>query len=230
MTVCKNNKKCLALYAADGSKIPVEVIMADDQIEPEKRRDIQLKPLQSLEPATSYTIKISPELRSKSGVTVGREITVSFTTAGAAPDSVSENNKGSSPVQSFPDSAVSSPGGTTAENRGSKESPAPAGGDGVPASSGSAGRSLANEQDSAAGKETSPVEQVPDALPGEETSTVQDLAENSDTANEAVAEETARILVDGRPAPFSKGRPIALGLVAAAAVLGYVFYRRKKSK
>ena len=35
MTVCDDNKQCFALYAEDGTAVPLEVIMADDQMEPE---------------------------------------------------------------------------------------------------------------------------------------------------------------------------------------------------
>ena len=84
MTVCDDNKQCFALYAEDGIAVPVEVIMADDQMEPEKRRDIVLKPQQELAAGTAYTVK-APALRAKNGTTLGTEATVTFTTAGAAP-------------------------------------------------------------------------------------------------------------------------------------------------
>lgn len=227
MTVCENNKKCLALYAADGNKIPVEVIMADDQIEPEKRRDLQLKPLQSLKPATSYTIKISPELQSKSGVTVGQEITVSFTTAGAAPDNVGDS-KDSSSDKSSPDSAVSGLGEATADSKDEKESSVDTGG-GTPASTGSASKPAA-ALDPVAGKEASPAEQVPDVLPVDGASFKGNLAGNEDMSGEieAEAEIATGTLVDEEPAMDSKGRPIVIG-IAVAAVLGYVFYRNKRA-
>ncbi len=85
MTVCDDNKQCFALYAEDGTAVPVEVIMADDQMEPEKRRDIVLKPQQELAAGTAYTVKVAPALRAKNGTTLGTEATVTFTTAGAAP-------------------------------------------------------------------------------------------------------------------------------------------------
>lgn len=82
MTVSDNNKKCFALYSADGKKVPVEVVMADDQVDPENRRNIVLRPLQGLEPGTTYTVKVAPELQSKSGVNLGEEVVITFTTAG----------------------------------------------------------------------------------------------------------------------------------------------------
>lgn len=80
MTVREANQKCCSLWA-NGQQIPVEVIMADDQIEREKRRDIVLKPLQPLLPGTDYTVKIAPGLEAKSGATLGSEHTVHFKTA-----------------------------------------------------------------------------------------------------------------------------------------------------
>lgn len=81
MTVRDNNKKCFSLWT-DNQQVPIEVIMADDQIEFEKRNDVILKPLQTLKAATTYRVEIAPQLESKSGVNLGQKTTVSFTTAG----------------------------------------------------------------------------------------------------------------------------------------------------
>lgn len=85
MTVREQNQKCFTLCSQQGEQIPTQVIMADDQIEPEKRREVILKPLQELEPGTTYVVKVAPQLESKSGVSLGNEVTVTFTTAGAKP-------------------------------------------------------------------------------------------------------------------------------------------------
>lgn len=61
--------------------------MADDQIQPEEKRNVSLKPLQALKPASSYIVKISPQLQAKNGTSLGHEVTVKFTTAGAAEES-----------------------------------------------------------------------------------------------------------------------------------------------
>jgi methionine-rich copper-binding protein CopC len=84
MTVRDNNSKCFTMYSQDGKQVPIEVIMADDQIEFDKRRDIVVKPLQELQTGITYTVKVAPQLESKSGVNLGKEATLSFTTAGAA--------------------------------------------------------------------------------------------------------------------------------------------------
>lgn len=78
------NKNCFSLISSTGSNVPIEVIMADDQIEFEKRRDIILHPLQALKPGTAYLVKISPQLQAKNGTSLGREVTVEFVTAGTA--------------------------------------------------------------------------------------------------------------------------------------------------
>jgi Bacterial Ig-like domain len=80
MTVSENNLKCFTLYAADGSMVPIDVIMADDQIEPEKKNDVSLKPLKDLKHDTAYTVIVSSALKSKSGVTLADDLKVAFTT------------------------------------------------------------------------------------------------------------------------------------------------------
>jgi len=86
MTVRENNKKCFSLWS-NNQQIPIEVIMADDQIEFEKRNDVILKPLQTLKAATSYRVEVAPRLESKSGAVLGHKVTVSFTTAGVIKES-----------------------------------------------------------------------------------------------------------------------------------------------
>jgi LPXTG-motif cell wall-anchored protein len=80
MTVIDNNLKCFSLYTTAGTMIPIDVIMADDQIEPENKNDVSLKPLQELKHDTAYTVKVSSALKSKSGVTLADDLTITFTT------------------------------------------------------------------------------------------------------------------------------------------------------
>lgn len=74
------NKKCFKLLNQEGQAVPIEIIMADDQIEREKRNDIILVPKEILDYEKSYTLVISKDLMSKSGVTLEDEVTISFTT------------------------------------------------------------------------------------------------------------------------------------------------------
>ena len=92
------NKTCFSLIAAGGGKVPIEVIMADDQTPEgfELRRDISIRPLQQLKPGTAYAVKISPQLQAKNGTSLGHEVTVNFVTAGAV----------SQPVETKPVSAA----------------------------------------------------------------------------------------------------------------------------
>ncbi len=89
MTVKDNNAACFAI-TADGAAVPFTVEMADDQLYRELRRDIVLRFSAELRPAAAYSVTVSPNLMSKSGVYLGEEVTVKFTTAGniitAAPD------------------------------------------------------------------------------------------------------------------------------------------------
>lgn len=99
MTVSDNNLNCFSLYAADGSKIPIEVIMADDQVEPEKKRIISLKPLQDLKHNTAHTVKVSSSLESKSGNTLGGDLAITFITAqdGTVPSVNNNANNNAAP-------------------------------------------------------------------------------------------------------------------------------------
>lgn len=80
MTVRENNRNCFSMWAGN-TRIPIEVIMADDQVERDKRNDTIVKPLQQLQPGTEYRIEIAPNLESKSGATLGKKATITFTTA-----------------------------------------------------------------------------------------------------------------------------------------------------
>lgn len=84
LTVKDNNMKCFSL-SANGSYIPIQVNMPDDQVDFEHRRDISIDPLQDLKPGTIYRLVISGQLQAKNGMTLGSPVTVSFTTAGSTP-------------------------------------------------------------------------------------------------------------------------------------------------
>lgn len=84
LAIRENNKKCFSLVAADGSKVPIEVIMADDQIHPEEKRNVSIHPLQEFKLGTAYTLKISPDLQAKNGTSLGHEAAINFVTAGTA--------------------------------------------------------------------------------------------------------------------------------------------------
>lgn len=99
------NKRCFSMISADGKSVPIRVDMADDQIQPEKKREVFLVPLVKLQPGVAYTVKVAPALAAKSGATLEQEAKVTFTTAGQAVKSsntVTETNIGKSSPESSP--------------------------------------------------------------------------------------------------------------------------------
>jgi hypothetical protein len=80
MTVKEKNRNCFSLWTGS-TRVPAEVILADDQMERDKRNDAVIKPLKELEAGTLYRIEVAPELESKSGVSLGKTATLTFTTA-----------------------------------------------------------------------------------------------------------------------------------------------------
>ncbi|MBP8718704.1 MAG: hypothetical protein KBI07_06435 [Candidatus Atribacteria bacterium] len=83
LAVSENNKTCFKVLSKDdGMEIPVQVQMADDQIEREKRNIITLVIEKPLEPWKAYQIIISPELESKSGEKLEKELVLEFVTLG----------------------------------------------------------------------------------------------------------------------------------------------------
>lgn len=82
MMVNENNKKCFSLTNKDDDKIPIEIQMADDQIEREKRHIIKIVVQKTLDPATAYKIIISPELESKNGLKLEKQLVMEFFTLG----------------------------------------------------------------------------------------------------------------------------------------------------
>lgn len=95
MSVKNINQNCFVLTSVSGTKIPVKVTMADDQVEPEKKQTIVVSPAVKLSPGTQFVLKVLPELTSKSGDTLGQQVTVSFYTK---KDTAATDTTGSSPV------------------------------------------------------------------------------------------------------------------------------------
>lgn len=93
MTVKENNQKCFSLTSADGKNIPIQVIMADDQINPELKREVGIKPLQVLESGTTYTLNIDGKMQGKSGAVLGSDVKIAFTTGGT--EKTDEGSNGS---------------------------------------------------------------------------------------------------------------------------------------
>jgi hypothetical protein len=81
MTVAAQNKTHFALLDAGGNAIPIEIIMADDQIEPDKKRDVIIQPSSPLAHSVTYELLISKGVQSKSGDSTQSDIRISFATA-----------------------------------------------------------------------------------------------------------------------------------------------------
>jgi len=54
-----------------GQQVPINVIMADDQIQPEYKREVTIASQLPFQPGSSYTLKISPELQAKKWSSIG---------------------------------------------------------------------------------------------------------------------------------------------------------------
>lgn len=79
MMVKDGNLKCFSLLA-DNEPVEIEVVMADDQVEPEFKRDVVIAPVEGLQPDKNYTIKVASEFQSKGGVALGKELKINFST------------------------------------------------------------------------------------------------------------------------------------------------------
>lgn len=80
MSVKGNNKNCFSMEDENGNKISLNVIMADDQVEPEKKRIISLTPQNKLKEGKQYTLYISQNITSKSGDKLDSSRSISFKT------------------------------------------------------------------------------------------------------------------------------------------------------
>lgn len=218
MSVNDNNRNCFSLTTSAGSAVPVEVVMADDQIEPEKKNDVVLKPLQSLQPGTEYVVRISPELQSKSGVTLESQVSVAFTTAAA-----DAGNTGAAAGAQYSGN----------EAQGVAE-PAPAVvGD---TSSSSSGKEPGDKEESQGDNKNPPVVNSVtqlDAAP--------DAPEETSLDNKPAVTQTPAAVQDAKAASASELTPgqsintgtllalgLALVLIVAAVAGGYIYRRKRK--
>lgn len=104
--IWENNSKCFTMNDSQGKNIPIIVSKIDDTVDPSKKQMIFVKPVSNLLPGARYTIKVSPNLTAKNGVTLGesadgKSITVAFKTAGQA---VQPSSSGTAPSQARSDS------------------------------------------------------------------------------------------------------------------------------
>lgn len=203
------NKTCFSLFSADGSKVPIEVIMADDQLEFEKRRDIALRPLEELKPGTAYVVRISPQLQAKNGTSLDHEVTVNFVTAGKA---AAVEKPVSEPVVEKNPAEVKKPAANLTDNAGVSSGDSQA-----------ATEPVAETENKAPAAENSgkTVSEDNKEVKSEENRTVKEPTESADKAPLKETEEADK-------SPFPVYAAIA-GVVLVAGA-GYIFYRRGKMK
>lgn len=83
IVVKENNEKCFKLIS-DDKDVPIRVIMADDQIDREKRRYVNIEATGGFKSGKNYTLIIDKSFSAKSGVSFKENIELSF---------VAENSK-----------------------------------------------------------------------------------------------------------------------------------------
>jgi len=83
-SVKDKNAACISL-TQNGKETPAEIIMADDQIQPDLKRIIRVKPKETFKPGQRYELVIKGGLTSKNGNSLGKDTVISFTTQGQAP-------------------------------------------------------------------------------------------------------------------------------------------------
>lgn len=86
MKVKDNNMNCFELKDENGSDVIFEVEMGDDQVDPDCKRIITIKPTDGIDTTKTYTLTIKADLTSKSGVALGEDKIVEFPAEGISDD------------------------------------------------------------------------------------------------------------------------------------------------
>ncbi|MEW9700389.1 Ig-like domain-containing protein [Paenibacillus sp. SI8] len=86
-TVWGINRECFSLSDSRGTNVPIEVTKIDDTTNFDERQAVFVKPVEPLQPGTTYNLKVAPELKAKNGVTLGGGLTIAFGTTGEAASS-----------------------------------------------------------------------------------------------------------------------------------------------
>lgn len=80
MSVREANKSYVYILDSKGKKIDSLVYIADDQVEPDKRRDLTITPKEDLRPGARYTLVVEKGVKSKSDFNLEDEVRIDFTT------------------------------------------------------------------------------------------------------------------------------------------------------
>lgn len=82
-SVRENNAQLVTLTDSTGSPVAVDVVLCDDQIEPEKKNNIEITFTEPLT-AGSYTLTAQAGITSKSGAVMAKDYVLTFTVSGDA--------------------------------------------------------------------------------------------------------------------------------------------------
>ena len=169
-TIWEINRNCFSLVSQNNENVPVSVTKVDDTIDFSQRNNIFVQPASTLSPGTSYTLKISPALKAKNGVstlggtTSGQGLNISFKTQGQAIDQPATQTAAQQPAR--PDSQPAPPDeqNTAQTNSENAQPQANAGGGNDASNTGSAGNANTGE---------SPAQNAASGQPGKPESDVQ---------------------------------------------------------
>ena len=84
------NKRAITLYDDKENTVPIDVILADEQINPDAKRLITIVPLSDLSPGVTYTIAVDKSLQAKNGLYAVQDYRITFSVAGTAPEKTTE--------------------------------------------------------------------------------------------------------------------------------------------
>lgn len=77
-----NNMTCFELKDANGNDVNFEVVMGDDQVDPDCKRIITIVP-ENYDASKTYTLTVKSNLTSKSGVSLTEDLSINLPTAEA---------------------------------------------------------------------------------------------------------------------------------------------------
>ncbi len=109
MSVRDNNLKCFSVISETGASVPINVTLADDQVDFAAKNDAVITPQANLAKGTSYSVVVSASLKSKSGVYTGKKIKITFTTEGTKPVTANNGSTAAVPKTSTPAAAAATP-------------------------------------------------------------------------------------------------------------------------
>ncbi|MGI5892643.1 MAG: Ig-like domain-containing protein [Bacillota bacterium] len=170
IAVKDKNATLFTLKEKDGIAVPFKVVIADAEIEVEKKNDINLVPTKPLKEGTTYVVTALAGIQSKSGAIMASNQSFSFTTKAAAPAATTTNK--STPTATTTQSSTATAKNNDKTTTTVKET----------STVSSATDNTATQQ---ADPVTAPVATVNEQAPTQEVSITTDAA-NTDQANSSV--------------------------------------------